>query len=84
MRFAGIYSDLMPESSTVDKSFSIITTSPNKVMENIDDRMSVILHPEEFNDWLNSKNSDPDYLLDFLKLYPDDEIQAHIISKAGG
>lgn len=84
MGFAGIYSDLAPENSRAQKSYSIITTSPNKVMKDIHERMPVILHPSEFDDWLNLDNNDPDYLLEFLKPYPDDAIAEHIVSRDVG
>jgi len=79
--FAGIYSDLAPEDKSAKRSYSIITTSPNKLMENIHDRMPVILHPEEFNDWLNPNNKDTEFLKDFLRPYPDDAISEHVVSK---
>ncbi len=82
--FAGIYSNLAPEESTVGRSYSIITTSPNKLMENIHDRMPVILHPSEFDDWLNPDHQDPKFLSDFLQPYPDDAMKEHIVSKAVG
>lgn len=84
MGFAGIFSDLAPEESGAKKSYSIITTSPNSMMENIHDRMPVILRPEEFDDWLNPDHTDPDYLMDFLRPYPDDAMAHHIVSKAVG
>lgn len=84
MGFAGIFSDLAPEDKTSNKSYSIITTKPNKVMEDIHDRMPVLLHPSEFDEWLNPDNSDPDYLTDFLRPYPDDAIDEYIVSKAVG
>ncbi|WP_421773734.1 SOS response-associated peptidase [Gracilimonas sp.] len=84
MGFAGIYSELAPEDKGAERSYSIITTEPNKVMEDIHDRMPVILHPSEFDDWLNPENDDPNYLKDFLKPYPDDGIEEHIVSKAVG
>lgn len=84
MAFAGIYSDLAPESAGVDMSYSIITTAPNKVMQDIHDRMPVIIHPSEFDDWLDPNNEDPNYLKEFLKPYPDDGIEEHIVSKAVG
>ncbi|MDZ7717850.1 MAG: SOS response-associated peptidase [Balneolaceae bacterium] len=84
MGFAGIFSDLAPEDKASNKSYSIITTKPNKVMEDIHDRMPVILHPSEFDDWLNPDNQDPDYLTDFLRPYPDDAIDEYIVSKAVG
>jgi putative SOS response-associated peptidase YedK len=84
MGFAGIYSELAPESSEAGMSYSVITTDPNKVMEDIHDRMPVILHPEEFDDWLNPENDDPNFLKDFLKPYPNDGIEEYIVSQAVG
>lgn len=84
MGMAGIYSDLAPGYSASQKSYSIITTSANKKMEKIHDRMPVILHPGEFDDWLNPANRDPAYLKDFLRPYPDDDLDAYIVSKAVG
>ena len=82
--FAGIYSGLAPDDANSERSYSIITTSPNELMEEIHDRMPVILHPEEFGDWLNPENREPDYLTDFLRPYPDDALSEHIVSKAVG
>jgi putative SOS response-associated peptidase YedK len=80
--FAGIYSDLSPEENL--KSYSIITTSPNSVMESIHDRMPVILHKSEFGDWLNPGNKDPNYLTDFLRPYPDDAMEEYTVNRAVG
>jgi len=84
MGFAGIYSDLAPDDKQSNRSYSIITTSPNKVMEKIHDRMPVILHASEFHDWLNPDNEDPNFLTDFLRPYPDDGLNEYIVSKAVG
>lgn len=54
------------------------------MMQNIHDRMPVILHPSEFSDWLNPDNEDPNYLTDFLRPYPDDGLDEYIVSKAVG
>lgn len=81
MGIAGIYSNLAPEDKAAEMSFSMMITSPNKVMEEIHDRMPVILHPSEFDDWLNPENEDPNYLKEFLKPYADDGIKAHIVSQ---
>ncbi len=82
---AGICSDLAPEGKSVSRSYAIITTPPNRLMEGIHDRMPAILHPEEFDDWLNpANNSNPQYLAEFLRPYPDDAMQEHIVSKAVG
>ena len=78
---AGIYSELSPIDGS--RSFSVITTSPNKVMENIHDRMPAFLHPSEFADWLKSDHSE-EYLSDLLRPYPDDAIEAYRVSKDVG
>lgn len=82
--FAGIYSELAPEGKAATKSYSIITTEANKVMENIHERMPAILHPEEFDDWLNPHHQDSEYLAEFLKPYPEDAMQEYIVSNACG
>ncbi|MGB0346179.1 MAG: SOS response-associated peptidase [Balneolaceae bacterium] len=78
---AGIYSGLSPIDGVA--SFSVITTSPNSLMEPIHDRMPAFLHPSEFNDWLNPDQPE-DLLLDMLQPYADDAISEHIVSKAVG
>lgn len=82
--FAGLYSDLAPDNRPARRSYSIITTSPNKVMEKIHDRMPVILHPSEFDQWLDPEQHDPKYLQEFLEPYPDDGLEEHIVPKAVG
>jgi len=82
--FAGIYSELAPEDKQASGSYAVITTSPNRIMESIHDRMPVILHPEEFDDWLNPENNDSPYLKDFLRPFPDDAMAEHIVSKEVG
>ncbi len=78
---AGIYSGLSPIDGV--PSFSVITTSPNSLMEPIHDRMPAFLHPSEFDDWLNADQPE-DFLLDMIQPYPDDAISEHIVSKAVG
>ncbi len=51
-------------------------------MESIHDRIPVILHPEEFDDWLNLEHTDSNFLNDFLRPCPDDAIDEYIVSKA--
>ncbi len=59
--FAGIYTD---------DGFAIITTTPNHLMEDIHDRMPVILPQEHEEDWLNPDN-DPSDLVKLLSPFPD-------------
>ncbi|MFV1883353.1 MAG: SOS response-associated peptidase [Balneola sp.] len=78
---AGIFSKLSPVEGLM--SYSIITTSPNSLMENIHDRMPAFLHPSEFDDWLNPDKEEP-VLLDMLQPFPDDSLSEHIVSKEVG
>src|SRR5690625_7164358 len=84
MGFAGIYSELAPEGSGTEKSYSIITTSPNQVMKEIHDRMPVILHPTEFEMWLDPGNRNANDLLQYLRPYPDDGIGTYTDSRELG
>jgi len=61
------------------RSFSIITTGPNALMEKIHDRMPVILPAREERTWLG--NTGPDELLSLLKPYPAGEMEAYPVSR---
>ena len=52
--FAGLYDRWKDPSGTVQKTFTIITTSPNTLMKPIHDRMPVIINKEYEDEWLQS------------------------------
>lgn len=56
MALAGIYEDFKDAEGRPYRSFAIMTTSANKFMKPIHDRMPVILN-EEMNAWLNPDTS---------------------------
>lgn len=80
---AGLFSTINVEGMEGIPTYSVITTRPNELMEDIHDRMPAFLHPSEFDDWLNPTHTD-DYLLDLLRPYPDDALEAQIVSKEVG
>jgi putative SOS response-associated peptidase YedK len=49
-------------------------------MRPIDNRMPVILKPENYDHWLDPKNEDADGLVKFLAAYPEKEMLAHPVS----
>jgi putative SOS response-associated peptidase YedK len=60
-------------------SFAIITTSPNKLMEPIHNRMPAILAEESFNEWLNSDNEKE--LFEMLKPFPESKMKVYKVSE---
>ena len=75
---AGIWDSWKDESGLVINSFAIITTSPNKLMENIHSRMPVILSPNDEKLWLS--NDDTTFLQSLLRPYPETKMTAFPVS----
>ena len=58
------------------RTCTIITTTPNTVVEPIHNRMPVILLPDQEDDWLNPDMTEPQDILPYLRPYPDDLLEA--------
>jgi putative SOS response-associated peptidase YedK len=71
-----------PCERSVLQSYAIITTDANELMDPVHDRMPVILHPGDYDRWLD-RDSDPGrrYL---LRPFPADEMEAFEVSKDVG
>lgn len=76
--FAGIW-EAWKHDGVEWHTYSIITTSPNGEMENIHDRMPVILEEEEEQDWLFA--DDQSTYEKFLNPLPDNSLRMHEVSK---
>ena len=61
-------------------SATIITTEPNESMEGIHDRMPVILSPEDYELWLEPDFHGQGKLLEMLKPYDAQDMEAYPIS----
>jgi len=68
-----------PDGSTI-KTCTIITTTPNELMEKIHDRMPVILHPRDYAKWLNSAPQTPEQLQPLIKPFPAEAMSAYPVS----
>ena len=78
---AGIYSVTKhPTTGKEIYSYAILTTSPNKVMEKIHNRMPVILRKEDESDWLSHDLYEIEDIAKFLKPYPGEEMEAYPVS----
>lgn len=77
--FAGLSEHWHRGTQTID-SATIITTEPNELMEGIHDRMPVILSPEDYELWLEADFHGQGKLLEMLKPYPAEEMEAYPVS----
>ena len=68
-----------PDGSSI-KSCTIITTTPNELMESIHDRMPVILHPRDYAKWLNTAPQTPENLQPLIKPFPAEAMTAYSVS----
>jgi putative SOS response-associated peptidase YedK len=62
-------------------SSTIITTDANSLVSQIHNRMPVILDPDHFKVWLSPDPAPDQTLMDCLKPYPDQEMEAYEISR---
>jgi putative SOS response-associated peptidase YedK len=79
--FAGVYSIWNDVEGRPLYTFSILTTTANKDMEPIHDRMPVILRPEHESFWLDPRNSDHEQLAELLVPYIDGKLVIHQVSE---
>jgi putative SOS response-associated peptidase YedK len=64
-----------PKSDLFLESYAIITCVPSESLKALHDRMPVILHPDDYDRWLEP--GDPNYPpIDLLKPYPDEFLKA--------
>jgi putative SOS response-associated peptidase YedK len=73
--FAGIFNHWKdPETEQVHKTFAIITTEPNELVEQVHNRMPVILDKEGEITWLKP-NATEDAVYSLLRSYPADQME---------
>jgi putative SOS response-associated peptidase YedK len=63
--FAGLYESWRPSPDEWERTFTILTTTPNAIMEPVHDRMPVILEENAIEDWLFVRQT-PASLMDLL------------------
>jgi putative SOS response-associated peptidase YedK len=77
---ACIWGTYIKEDNSKIHTFSIITTEANKLMQEIHDRMPVILNNDNIKLWLDPKNNDPKLLKSLLIPYDDTKMIAYPVS----
>jgi putative SOS response-associated peptidase YedK len=81
---AGLYDTWTGPDGRKISSCTIITTTPNSLVENIHDRMPVILHPKDEALWLDRNVQDTALLLPLLKPFPAEKMRAYAVSTKVG
>ncbi|MFL5807063.1 MAG: SOS response-associated peptidase [Roseiflexaceae bacterium] len=79
--FAGLYEIWKDDADNVLRTYTIITTTPNALMEPIHNRMPVILGREDEALWLDKAAEIP-ALLALLRPYPAELMDAYPVSRA--
>jgi len=79
--FAGLWEAWHPDQEDRLLSCTVITTTPNTLMERIHNRMPVILKPEAHPLWLDPAEQPPDKLDKLLKPYPASQMTAFPVSR---
>ena len=70
--FAGLYESWQPTPGNYQRTFTIITTTPNHIVEPVHNRMPVILPEDMVDAWLDPKQEDLARLKSYLAPVPDD------------
>ena len=78
--FAGLYEVWHDAEGKELKTYSIITTEPNALMEKIHNWMPVILRQEDEATWLNPSVQSVETLLKLLRPYDESNMEAYEVS----
>lgn len=79
--FAGVWAAWKDAEGVELTTYSIITTSPNKEMASIHNRMPVILHQADEASWLEPSVQTKENLEHFLRPYEDDSLEMYEVSR---
>ena len=78
--FAGLWERWEGEGGQAINSCTILTTEANEVLRPVHDRMPVILHPDEYEVWLDTDVRKLDLIKEMLRPYPAEEMMGHPVS----
>ncbi len=82
--FAGLYESYVDDDGEETSTYTIITTEPNELMATLHNRMPVILHKQDEEEWLDPEVTDPLQVERLLVPYPSDEMEAYPVSRKVG
>jgi putative SOS response-associated peptidase YedK len=81
--FAGLYEEwLDKQTGELLETCTIITTEANEKLKPVHDRMPVILHSKDYDEWLDKDTKDTERLQNLLKPYAAKKVFSHPVSKS--
>lgn len=78
---AGLWDRWRAQDGERTQSCTLITTEANSLVRPIHDRMPVILHPRDFQAWLDPENRETDWVRSLLVPCPPDWLTATAVSQ---
>lgn len=78
--FAGLWDEWHSPDGDNVRTCTIITTDPNELMSSLHNRMPVIVHPNDFDFWLDPAPQTPDKLVRLIKPFPTENMSAYPVS----
>ncbi len=83
LALAGLWSGWRdPETDTVRRTFTIITTTPNRALADVHDRMPVVIADSAWDQWLDPTPVDPGELIGLLAPNEDVDLEIYPVSRA--
>ncbi len=78
--FAGLWDEWHSGDGSTIRSCTIVTTTPNKLMASIHNRMPVILSPSDYADWIDPSVRTSDSLQPLIKPFQAELMEAYPVS----
>ena len=78
---AGLWEHWEGPGGDVIESCTLLTTQPNELLKPLHNRMPVILHPRDYELWLDPEVQQVDSLKPLLQPYPPDTMDAYPVSR---
>lgn len=78
--FAGLWDRWQNPEGELIESCTILTTEANEVLRPVHDRMPVILHPEDYELWLDDDVRKVSLREDLLRPFPASEMEGYMVS----
>ena len=78
--FAGLWDEWQSKEGSSIRSCTIVTTTPNKLMASIHNRMPVILHSKDYSQWLDPLPQNAEKLNHLITDYPAELMEAYPVS----